>query len=172
MAEGVRPEDYCNEPVEDEFGEIIKCRSDSHARRWQQRQPLALSQSSERLCEMLAMKMNVWEQIRLFLGDLSLALYERGSKQNKDGVEGSEDDLTHMEFLGHYRPEEEVCVEVIMSLAVRDPTGTPSIQTLSGLGGLTPGKMGFSESGHTPLSGKWANSSQQVGSDGGGVTLG
>ncbi|KAK1876697.1 Protein spire like 2 [Dissostichus eleginoides] len=27
MAEGVRPEDYCNEPVEDEFGEIIKCRS-------------------------------------------------------------------------------------------------------------------------------------------------
>ncbi|XP_034072729.1 dystrophin isoform X5 [Gymnodraco acuticeps] len=28
MAEGVRPEDYCNEPVEDEFGEIIKCRSD------------------------------------------------------------------------------------------------------------------------------------------------
>ncbi|XP_044044304.1 dystrophin isoform X15 [Siniperca chuatsi] len=28
MAEGVRPEDYCDEPVEDEFGEIIKCRSD------------------------------------------------------------------------------------------------------------------------------------------------
>ncbi|XP_040028637.2 dystrophin isoform X7 [Gasterosteus aculeatus] len=28
MAEAVRPEDYCNEPVEDEFGEIIKCRSD------------------------------------------------------------------------------------------------------------------------------------------------
>ncbi|XP_029306035.1 LOW QUALITY PROTEIN: dystrophin [Cottoperca gobio] len=28
MAEGVRPEDYCNEPVEDEFGEIIKSRSD------------------------------------------------------------------------------------------------------------------------------------------------
>lgn len=27
MAEGVRPEDYCDEPVEDEFGEIIKCRS-------------------------------------------------------------------------------------------------------------------------------------------------
>lgn len=26
---------------------------------------------------MLAMKMNVWEQICLFLGDLSLALYER-----------------------------------------------------------------------------------------------
>ncbi|XP_029380106.1 dystrophin isoform X8 [Echeneis naucrates] len=28
MAEGVRPEDYCDEPAEDEFGEIIKCRSD------------------------------------------------------------------------------------------------------------------------------------------------
>ncbi|KAM6893658.1 dystrophin [Xenentodon cancila] len=28
MAESVRPEDYCAEPVEDEFGEIIKCRSD------------------------------------------------------------------------------------------------------------------------------------------------
>uniref|UniRef100_A0A7N6BWN2 Dystrophin n=1 Tax=Anabas testudineus TaxID=64144 RepID=A0A7N6BWN2_ANATE len=28
MAEGVRPEDYCDEPVEDEFGEIIKSRSD------------------------------------------------------------------------------------------------------------------------------------------------
>ncbi|XP_075333549.1 dystrophin isoform X3 [Odontesthes bonariensis] len=28
MAEGVRPKDYCDEPVEDEFGEIIKCRSD------------------------------------------------------------------------------------------------------------------------------------------------
>ncbi|KAM6893218.1 dystrophin isoform 3-T3 [Lycodopsis pacificus] len=28
MAEGVRPEDYCDEPVEDDFGEIIKCRSD------------------------------------------------------------------------------------------------------------------------------------------------
>ncbi|XP_028281420.1 dystrophin isoform X2 [Parambassis ranga] len=28
MAEAVRPEDYCDEPVEDEFGEIIKCRSD------------------------------------------------------------------------------------------------------------------------------------------------
>ncbi|KAF0046275.1 hypothetical protein F2P81_002804 [Scophthalmus maximus] len=28
MAEGVRPEDYCDEPVDDEFGEIIKCRSD------------------------------------------------------------------------------------------------------------------------------------------------
>ncbi|KAM9836007.1 dystrophin-like [Aulostomus maculatus] len=28
MAEGVRPEDYCDELVEDEFGEIIKCRSD------------------------------------------------------------------------------------------------------------------------------------------------
>ncbi|XP_030603146.1 dystrophin isoform X3 [Archocentrus centrarchus] len=28
MAESVRPEDYCDEPVEDEFGEIIKCRSD------------------------------------------------------------------------------------------------------------------------------------------------
>ncbi|TNN48035.1 hypothetical protein EYF80_041773 [Liparis tanakae] len=27
MAEGVRPEDYCDEPAEDEFGEIIKCRS-------------------------------------------------------------------------------------------------------------------------------------------------
>lgn len=27
MAEAVRPEDYCDEPVEDEFGEIIKCRS-------------------------------------------------------------------------------------------------------------------------------------------------
>lgn len=27
MAEGVRPEDYCDEPVDDEFGEIIKCRS-------------------------------------------------------------------------------------------------------------------------------------------------
>ncbi|MEQ2292557.1 hypothetical protein AMECASPLE_024279 [Ameca splendens] len=27
MAEGVHPEDYCDEPVEDEFGEIIKCRS-------------------------------------------------------------------------------------------------------------------------------------------------
>ncbi|XP_028324112.1 dystrophin isoform X3 [Gouania willdenowi] len=26
--EAVRPEDYCDEPVEDEFGEIIKCRSD------------------------------------------------------------------------------------------------------------------------------------------------
>lgn len=30
------------------------------------------------LCELLATKMNVWEQIRLFFGDLSLALYERG----------------------------------------------------------------------------------------------
>ncbi|XP_077439439.1 dystrophin isoform X3 [Vanacampus margaritifer] len=28
MAEGVRPEDYCDEVLEDEFGEIIKCRSD------------------------------------------------------------------------------------------------------------------------------------------------
>ncbi|XP_061760709.1 dystrophin isoform X2 [Nerophis ophidion] len=28
MAEAVRPEDYCDEAVEDEFGEIIKCRSD------------------------------------------------------------------------------------------------------------------------------------------------
>ncbi|XP_058478668.1 dystrophin isoform X3 [Solea solea] len=28
MAEGVRPEDYCDEPAEDDFGEIIKCRSD------------------------------------------------------------------------------------------------------------------------------------------------
>ncbi|XP_053728438.1 dystrophin isoform X6 [Synchiropus splendidus] len=28
MAEGVRPEDFCDELVEDEFGEIIKCRSD------------------------------------------------------------------------------------------------------------------------------------------------
>ncbi|KAM4602180.1 dystrophin [Polymixia lowei] len=28
MAEAVRPEDYCDETVEDEFGEIIKCRSD------------------------------------------------------------------------------------------------------------------------------------------------
>ncbi|XP_061571903.1 dystrophin isoform X2 [Cololabis saira] len=28
MAESVRPEDYCDEPVEDEFGEIIKSRSD------------------------------------------------------------------------------------------------------------------------------------------------
>ncbi|MED6235572.1 hypothetical protein ATANTOWER_029255 [Ataeniobius toweri] len=27
MAEGVPPENYCDEPVEDEFGEIIKCRS-------------------------------------------------------------------------------------------------------------------------------------------------
>ncbi|KAI4831327.1 hypothetical protein KUCAC02_000874 [Chaenocephalus aceratus] len=89
MAEGVRPEDYCNEPVEDEFGEIIKCRSALSGfvcmvdRRWQQRQPLAPSQPSERLCEVLAMKMNVWEQIRLFWGDLSLALYERGTDGNK-----------------------------------------------------------------------------------------
>ncbi|XP_051915019.1 dystrophin isoform X6 [Hippocampus zosterae] len=28
MAEAVRPEDYCDEALEDEFGEIIKCRSD------------------------------------------------------------------------------------------------------------------------------------------------
>ncbi|XP_057685973.1 dystrophin isoform X3 [Corythoichthys intestinalis] len=28
MAEAVRPEDYCDEVLEDEFGEIIKCRSD------------------------------------------------------------------------------------------------------------------------------------------------
>ncbi|XP_013881860.1 dystrophin [Austrofundulus limnaeus] len=28
MAEGASPEDYCDEPAEDEFGEIIKCRSD------------------------------------------------------------------------------------------------------------------------------------------------
>ncbi|KAF6730406.1 Dystrophin [Oryzias melastigma] len=28
MAEGARPEDYCDEPAEDEFGEIIKSRSD------------------------------------------------------------------------------------------------------------------------------------------------
>ncbi|CAB1422255.1 unnamed protein product [Pleuronectes platessa] len=28
MAEGVRPEDYCDEPAEDDFGEIIKCRSE------------------------------------------------------------------------------------------------------------------------------------------------
>ncbi|XP_039649481.1 dystrophin isoform X9 [Perca fluviatilis] len=28
MADSVRPEDYCDEPVEDEFGEIIKSRSD------------------------------------------------------------------------------------------------------------------------------------------------
>ncbi|XP_060923329.1 dystrophin-like [Limanda limanda] len=27
MAEAVRPEDYCDEPAEDDFGEIIKCRS-------------------------------------------------------------------------------------------------------------------------------------------------
>lgn len=44
-------------------------------------------------------------------------------------MEGSEDDLTHMEFLGHERPEEEVCVEVITSLAVRDPTGTQHTDT-------------------------------------------
>ena len=33
MAEGVRPEDYCDEPVEDEFGEIIKCRSGRTSKR-------------------------------------------------------------------------------------------------------------------------------------------
>lgn len=43
-------------------------------------------------------------------------------------MKGSVYNLTHMEFLGHYRPEEEevaVCVDVVMSLP--DPIGTFSL---------------------------------------------
>lgn len=47
--------------------------------RWQQRRPL-LRICPQSFCELLAMKMNDWEQIRLFLGDLHLAHYERGKR--------------------------------------------------------------------------------------------
>ncbi len=39
-------------------------------------------------------------------------------------LEGSVYDLTHKKFLGHYRPEEKR-KDVVMSLAVEDPWGTP-----------------------------------------------
>lgn len=35
---------------------------------------------------------------------------------SQGGVEGSVYDLTHMEFLGHYRPEEEVEAECVWML--------------------------------------------------------
>lgn len=34
----------------------------------------------QRFCELLAMKMNDWEQIRLFLGDLHLVHHEKGKR--------------------------------------------------------------------------------------------
>lgn len=37
------------------------------------------------------MKMNVWEQIRLFLGDLSLAAYGRDRKQTQNKKDGGEE---------------------------------------------------------------------------------
>lgn len=49
----------------------------------------------------------------------------------KAGTEGSLYDLTHMEFLGHYRPEmeeqEAVWEGLVMSLTVEDPRGSPSL---------------------------------------------
>lgn len=47
-------------------------------------------------------------------------------------------DVTHMEFLGHYRPEEEeepvcVCVDVEICLAEEDPRGTSHIHTYKNL---------------------------------------
>lgn len=47
--------------------------------RWQQRHPLHWF-CRQRFCELLAMKMNDWEQIRLFLGDLHLVHHERGKR--------------------------------------------------------------------------------------------
>ena len=192
--------------------------------------------------ELLAMKMNVWEQIRLFLGDLSLALYEResgwvwrlwreserkqtqqegrwrrkaavvffgeeGEKKNRLGGRTNDQVVTDMKTL-HLSVGVEwkvqrmiwpiwsfwvttdqgrrLCGDVVMSLAVEDPRGTPSLlnqththtsprsqKALSGLGGVMSGK---SESGCTPFLWKWANGSQRGGNDqsgqGGRATLG
>ena len=133
--------------------------------------------------ELLAMKMNVWEQIRLFLGDLSLALYEResgwvwrlwreserkqtqqegrwrrkaavvffgeeGEKKNRLGGRTNDQVVTDMKTLHlsvgvEWRVQRMIwpiwsfwvttdqgrrlCGDVVMSLAVEDPRGTPSL---------------------------------------------
>lgn len=43
------------------------------------------SLSSEGRCELLAVEMNVWEQIRLFWGDLCLAQGEEGRRGKEEG---------------------------------------------------------------------------------------